>query len=156
VRLEPGPVDQWSPQRCKCEQLTLDQTEAELGLSEVSHTEHVERDHDDQDRADVSRGVVWLPNGSCVRMEAAPAASVIFDRLLTLVSQKVIKIVAALISVGIAIREPCDIYSCEYQVVWGREVLGPHRGGSGESRRGDSDLEARRNIRRLTHPTDLR
>jgi len=42
-------------------------------------------------------------------MEAAPAASAILDRLLTLASQKVIRIVAALISVGTDITELWDI-----------------------------------------------
>jgi hypothetical protein len=57
-----------------------------------------------------------------VRMEAVLATSAIFDSLLTLSSQKVIKSAAALISVGIAIAEFWDIRSCEYPVFCGREV----------------------------------
>jgi len=55
-------------------------------------------------------------------MGAAPATGAILDRLLTLASQKVIRIVAALISVGTDITAPWDIQSCEYPVICRRGV----------------------------------
>ena len=52
--------------------------------------------------------MIGLPNGTCIRMDVALAASTIFDprEVLTLSSQKVIKIAAALTSVGIPTTPP--------------------------------------------------
>ena len=62
-----------------------------------------------------------LPNGTCVRMEATMAATTVVDpqeSLLTLSSQKVIRIAAALISAGILITPPCEGSSSKHPVFW--------------------------------------
>ena len=62
--------------------------------------------------------------------------------LLTLSSQKVIKITAALISAGIAIKQPWEITSCKESVYPRKRNLCLHRSSSEEHRGGKLDHEA--------------
>ena len=71
MRLEVSANRQQPSKGRKREKLTLDQAEIELGLSEIPHAEQVKRDHDNQDRSDVSRSVAGLSNMICVRMKIA-------------------------------------------------------------------------------------